>query len=168
MVGGEGAGGKKLMSFESVYQQHLSWMNHAYDLAKKAGEMGEIPVGALIIDVNNHLIAEGINQKETNQDCTAHAEIITIRQACSALQRWRLDDCTLYVTLEPCAMCAGALLHSRLKTLVYAVDNEKTGAIRTVLNLPDSPASNHHLEVVAGIKERECRQLLTSWFAQLE
>ncbi|MGI0480197.1 tRNA adenosine(34) deaminase TadA [Geminocystis sp. CENA526] len=145
-------------------ENHLYWMNEALILAQKAGDEGEIPVGAIIVDRANNFISSGYNQKEKTQDCTAHAEIIAIRKACDKFGTWRLNDCCLYVTLEPCPMCAGAIIHARLKTLIYGVDDFKTGAIRTVLNLPDSLASNHPLEVFAGIKETACRNLLTSWF----
>ncbi|BAQ62457.1 tRNA-specific adenosine-34 deaminase [Geminocystis sp. NIES-3708] len=145
-------------------QHHQYWMNQALVLAEKAGNEGEIPVGAVIIDQNYKLIASAYNQKEKFQDCTAHAEIIAIRHACKKLDSWRLNNCTLYVTLEPCFMCAGAIIHSRLKTLVYAVDDFKTGCIRTVMNLPDSFVSNHNLQVFAGIQEKASRELLQSWF----
>ncbi len=154
------------MNFESVYQQHLHWMEIALNLAKQAGKLGEIPVGALIVDRNNQLISMANNQKQRDNDVTAHAEILAIRQASQKRQNWRLDDCTLYVTLEPCAMCAGAIILARVKTLVYGLDDFKTGCIRTVMNIPDSYASNHSLEVIAGIRENECRQLLQSWFQQ--
>lgn len=145
-------------------QRHQYWMNQALILAQKAGDEGEIPVGAVIIDQNHNLIASAYNHKEKFQDCTAHAEIIAIRHACKKMGSWRLSNCTLYVTLEPCIMCAGAIIHSRLKTLVYGVDDFKTGCIRTVMNLPDSFVSNHHLQVFAGIQEKASRELLQSWF----
>lgn len=145
-------------------QNYLYWMNEALILAKKAGDEGEIPVGSIVVDRANNIISSAYNQKEKTQDCTAHAEIIAIRKACDKLGTWRLNDCSLYVTLEPCPMCAGAIIHARLKTLIYGADDFKTGAIRTILNIPDSNASNHHLEVFAGIKETACRNLLTSWF----
>ncbi|WP_373479588.1 tRNA adenosine(34) deaminase TadA [Geminocystis sp.] len=145
-------------------QRHQYWMNQALIMGQKGGNQGEIPVGVVIVDDNNNLMASAHNCKETDQDCTAHAEIIAIRQACKNLGSWRLNHCTLYVTLEPCMMCAGAIINSRLKTLVYGVDDFKTGAIRTVMNLPDSFASNHHLQVFAGIQESPCRELLQTWF----
>jgi tRNA(adenine34) deaminase len=147
------------------YLTHRQWMLQAWELAKIAGEAGEVPVGAVIIDADGHLIADGENRKERDQDPTAHAEIIAIRNAAKILQTWRLYQCTLYVTLEPCPMCAGAIIHSRLRTVVYGVDDPKTGSIRTVLNLPDSPASNHRLQVLGGILESACRQQLQAWFA---
>ncbi|RMF26746.1 MAG: nucleoside deaminase [Cyanobacteria bacterium J083] len=140
-------------------------MKKCLELAEAAGEQGEVPVGALILDSQGDLLATGINLKETKQDPTAHAEIIAIRQACAKLNNWRLQGCTLYVTLEPCPMCTGAILQSRLQLLVYGVDDPKSGTINTVFNLPDSACSNHKLEVIAGIQEVECRQLLQAWFS---
>jgi tRNA(adenine34) deaminase len=145
-------------------KRHQYWMNQALIMGQKGGNKGEIPVGVVIVDDNNNLMASAHNCKEIDQDCTAHAEIIAIRQACKNLGSWRLNHCTLYVTLEPCMMCAGAIINSRLKTLVYGVDDFKTGAIRTVMNLQDSFASNHHLQVFAGILESPCRELLQTWF----
>ena len=145
-------------------QRHQYWMQQAIKLAQQAGNQGEIPVGAVIVDQNNNLIASAHNQKEKNQDATAHAEILAIRQASQKLCSWRLNRCSLYVTLEPCPMCAGAIVQARLQTLVYGVDDFKTGAIRTVINIPDSGASYHRLQVFAGIQEGACRDLLQSWF----
>lgn len=141
-------------------------MSHALELAHSAGEAGEVPVGAVIVDKTGHLIAEGQNRKERDHDPTAHAEIIAIRSAGKAQQNWHLNQCTLYVTLEPCPMCAGAIVLARLGLLVYGVDDPKTGAIRTVANIPDSACSNHRLAVLGGILESTCRQQLQSWFAQ--
>lgn len=140
-------------------------MQRALELAQNAGDAGEVPVGAVITDANANLIAEGENRKERDQDPTAHAEIIALRAATKSLQTWRLHGCTLYVTLEPCPMCAGAIVQARLNKLVYGVDDTKTGAIRTVLNIPDSAASNHHLQVIGGVLESSCRQQLQDWFA---
>lgn len=147
------------------YLTHRQWMTHALELAKIAGDAGEVPVGAVITDGSGNLIAGGENRKERDQDPTAHAEVVALRAAAKILQTWRLHDCTLYVTLEPCPMCAGAIVHARLRTLVYGVDDTKTGAIRTVMNIPDSAASNHRLLVVGGILESACRQHLQDWFA---
>ncbi|MBE9006060.1 nucleoside deaminase [Fortiea sp. LEGE XX443] len=147
------------------YWTHRQWMSRALEIAQAAGDAGEVPVGAVIIDGSGHLIAEGENRKERDQDPTAHAEIIAIRAASQTLQSWRLHECTLYVTLEPCPMCAGAIVQSRLGMVVYGVDDPKTGAIRTVLNIPDSAASNHRLQVLGGILESACRQHLQAWFA---
>ena len=149
----------------SEYLKHRKWMNHALELARVAGSAGEVPVGAVIVDIDNHLVAVGENRKERDQDPTAHAEIIAIRAASKILQSWRLHQCTLYVTLEPCPMCAGAIVQSRLGKLIYGIDDTKTGAIRTVINIPDHPASNHRLKVLGGVLESDCREQLQSWFA---
>lgn len=149
-----------------AYLIHRQWMSRAIELAQNAGDAGEVPVGAVIVDVDGNLIAEGENRKERDKDPTAHAEIIAIRTAGQARQNWHLNQCTLYVTLEPCPMCAGAIVLARLRLLVYGADDAKTGAIRTVANIPDSACSNHHLPVLGGILESVCRQQLQSWFAQ--
>ncbi|MEY2858710.1 MAG: hypothetical protein RLZZ74_3023 [Cyanobacteriota bacterium] len=144
---------------------HCRWMAYALNLAQIAGDLGEVPVGAVIIDRQGNLIAEAANRKTREQDPTAHAEILAIRAATKIIQSPYLPDCTLYVTLEPCPMCAGAIIHSRLGLLVYGADDPKTGAVRTVANLPDSYCSNHSLKVLAGIQERSCRQQLQTWFS---
>lgn len=141
-------------------------MNRAIALAQAAGDAGEIPVGAVIVDAQGNAIAQTANRKERDRDPTAHAELLAIRQAAQTLQDWHLNQCTLYVTLEPCPMCAGAIIHARLKLLVYGADDPKTGAIRSVLNLPDSSASNHRLQVLAGINESACQDQLQAWFQQ--
>ncbi len=141
-------------------------MTRALELAENAGQAEEIPVGAVIVNSHNELIAEGENRRERDKDPTAHAEIIALRLAGKNLQNWHLNDCTLYVTLEPCPMCAGAIAQARLKLLVYGADDPKTGAIRTVANIPDSACSFHKLSVLGGILETPCRQQLQSWFAQ--
>ncbi len=142
-------------------------MTQALELAREAGRAGEIPVGAVIINQHQEVIATGQNYKERTHDPTAHAEIVAIRHASQVLQDWHLNHCTLYVTLEPCPMCAGAILQARIQTLVYGTADPKTGAIRTVLNLPDSPASFHRLQVIGGVLQAECQSLLQDWFRQL-
>jgi len=146
---------------------HQNWMDRAIALAKEAGVAGEIPVGAVIINNMGEAIATGVNRKERDLDPTAHAEIVVIREAARVLRDWHLTGCTLYVTLEPCPMCAGAILQARVSTLVYGADDPKAGAIRTVANLPDSPVSFHKLIAIAGIRERECQELLQDWFKNL-
>lgn len=148
----------------SSYLQHEFWMRKAIALADQAGKAGDVPVGAIIIDHKGDLIAESGNQKEQNQDPTAHAEILVIQKASRYFNNWHLNQCTLYVTLEPCPMCTGAIIHSRLRLLVYGADDPKTGTIRTVFNLPDSACSNHRLAVIPGVCEKECQQILQSWF----
>jgi len=141
-------------------------MSRAIALAKAAGQAGEVPVGAVIIGPTGTLIAEGENRREREHDPTAHAEVIAIRAAGQVLNTWHLDQCTLYVTLEPCPMCAVAIVLGRLKCVVYGADDPKSGAIRTVLNIPDSACSNHRLQVLGGILESPCRQQLQHWFNQ--
>lgn len=140
-------------------------MNQAIQLATQAGNAGEVPVGAVIVGPTGDCIAEGENRRERDQDPTAHAEILALRAASQVIQSWRLQECRLYVTLEPCPMCAGAILQARIGLLVYGAHDPKTGAIRTVLNLPESPCSFHKLPVVGGIQEALCRQQLQDWFA---
>ena len=149
-----------------AYLIHCSWMERAIALAKTAGDLNEVPVGAVIIDEKGSLLAAAANRKTRDNDPTAHAEIIAIRSATRIIGTPYLSNCTLYVTLEPCPMCAGAIIHSRLGLLVYGADDLKTGAIRSVANLPDSYCSNHHLPVLPGIKESHCRQQLQQWFGR--
>jgi tRNA(adenine34) deaminase len=147
------------------YLVHYRWMSQAIALAAAAGAAGEVPVGAVIVK-GDRLIATAENRRERDHDPTAHAEILALRTAGQQLQTWHLNQCTLYVTLEPCPMCAGAIVQARLSKLVYGADDPKTGAVRTVANLPDSACSNHRLPVIGGILESTCRQQLQSWFAQ--
>jgi tRNA(adenine34) deaminase len=148
------------------YQNHQKWMEYALKIAENAGNEGEVPVGAVIINAQGELIAQGENRKQRDQDPTAHAEMIALRLASQKLQTWLLKDCTLYVTLEPCPMCTGGILQSRLGLLVYGADDPKTGTIRTVINIPDSEASHHSLKVLGGIRGKACSQQLKHWFQQ--
>lgn len=141
-------------------------MTRAIELAKKAGEIGEIPVGAVIVNSKGEIVAEGINQRESRNSPTAHAEIIAIEKASTALNSWRLNDCTLYVTLEPCVMCAGAIINSRIKRLVYGAFDEKGGACSSVINLFELPL-NHKPLVRSRILESECSALLSDYFKNL-
>jgi tRNA(adenine34) deaminase len=139
-------------------------MGEALALAREAGESGEIPVGAIVTDRDGEILARAANRKERDTDPTAHAEILALRAAARTLGNWHLNDCTLYVTLEPCPLCAGAILQARLGLLIYGADDPKTGAIRTVANFPDSVFSHHRLPTIAGVRETECRELLRAWF----
>lgn len=141
-------------------------MEQAIALAEVSGAAGEVPVGAIVVGPNGQAIATATNRRERDHDPTAHAEILALRAAGEVLQTWHLNNCTLYVTLEPCPMCAGALVLARLGLLVYGADDPKAGAVRTVFNLPDSKCSNHRLKVIGGILESSCRQQLQSWFNQ--
>ncbi len=148
------------------YEQHKYWMQQAVSLAQLAGEAGEVPVGAIVVDDNNNAISQAQNYRERHHDPTAHAEVVALRLAGQYLHSWHLNNCTLYVTLEPCPMCAGAIIQARIKLLVYGADDPKSGAVRTVSNIPDSDCSYHRLEVLGGILESNCRQQLQAWFAQ--
>jgi tRNA(adenine34) deaminase len=140
-------------------------MCRAIELAASAGAAGEVPVGAVIVAAGQ-IMAEGENRRERDHDPTAHAEIVALRSAGRALGSWHLEQCTLYVTLEPCPMCAGALVQARLGLLVYGADDLKAGAIRTVINIPDGASSNHKLPVIGGILASTCQQQLQQWFAE--
>ncbi|WP_342365917.1 tRNA adenosine(34) deaminase TadA [Vibrio sp. S17_S38] len=139
------------------------FMRRAMVLAAQAEASGEVPVGAVLVK-DGEIIAEGWNTSIENHDATAHAEIATIRQAGLVLENYRLLDTTLYVTLEPCPMCAGALLHSRVKRIVFGAPDLKAGAAGTVLNLFESQAAFHYAEVVGGLLENECRGQLQLFF----
>ncbi|MEL6399432.1 MAG: tRNA adenosine(34) deaminase TadA [Cyanobacteria bacterium J06607_6] len=151
---------------DETYDRHCRWMQRALELATLAGQAGEVPVGAIVVDARNQMIAAAGNGRERGHDPTAHAEVLALRQAGAALGHWNLKGCTLYVTLEPCVMCAGAIALSRVSLLVYGADDVKAGAIRSVLNIPDSAASNHHLTVLNGVLAPQCREQLQQWFQQ--
>jgi tRNA(adenine34) deaminase len=147
-----------------LYQRHCHWMAVALELAAAAGEAGEVPVGAIVVDGLDEIIGKGENRRERDNDPTAHAEILALREAGRYLGNWRLSDCTLYVTLEPCPMCAGAIVQARLGLLVYGADDPKTGAARTAIDLIDSVTSFHRLPVLGGILGGTCRTNLQEWF----
>ncbi len=140
-------------------------MDEAIALAHLAGEKGEVPVGAVIVK-NDEIIACGKNEREAKQNALSHAEIEAINAACKKLNSWRLEDCEMYVTLEPCPMCAGAIINSRIKTLVFGAYDKKMGSIDSVINLCDYPY-NHKPEIYGGIKEEECRAVLTEFFKDI-
>jgi tRNA(adenine34) deaminase len=139
------------------------WMAYALSLADKAESFGEIPVGAVIVK-DNKIVAEGWNLSIINHNACAHAEIMAIQSAGQKIQNYRLIDCTLYVTLEPCAMCAGALVHARIKRLVYGAGDYKTGAAGSVFNLVQSEQLNHQLEVTAGVFAEESATKISAFF----
>ena len=141
------------------------WMQHAFELAKKAGAQDEVPVGAVIV-YEDKIIGEGWNQPISSHDATAHAEIMALRAASTQLENYRLPNTTLYVTLEPCAMCAGAIVHARISRLVYAADDPKTGACGSVFNLLQTDKLNHNVEIKKGVMEEECRSLIQSFFKE--
>ncbi|MCX6443997.1 MAG: tRNA adenosine(34) deaminase TadA [Actinobacteria bacterium] len=140
-------------------------MNQAIAIAHQASNSGDVPVGALIINKDGVVIGKGSNEKEANNDPTAHAEIVAIRNATSRLQNSRLDECTLVVTLEPCAMCAGAIAQSRISHLIFGAWDEKAGAVGSVWDVLRDPRSIFKVDVTAGVLERECAALLKDFFS---
>lgn len=140
-------------------------MRQAIEQARLALAADEVPIGCVIVhEPTARLIGVGYNRRESDRDPTAHAEIIAMRQAGAALGHWRLLDCTLYVTLEPCPMCAGAMVNARISKLVYGCDDPKAGAVRTLFQLCSDPRLNHRLEVQPGVLAEECAQLLRDFF----
>lgn len=142
------------------------WMKEAIKEAKKAYDKLEVPVGVVIVK-NNKIIARAHNVKEEKKDTTKHAEIIAIQKASKKLDNWRLIDCEMYVTLEPCSMCAGALINSRIKKVWIGTTDERTGACGSVLNLLQDYTFNHKVDVEVGILQKECETLLKDFFKQL-
>jgi tRNA(adenine34) deaminase len=141
------------------------FMGEALRQAARAGEKGEVPVGAVVVR-GGIIIARAFNQVESLKDATAHAEMLALTQAENAVGDWRLTDCTLYVTKEPCPMCAGAVVHTRLARVVFGVDDPKGGAAGGALNLLQFPSLNHRCDITAGVRREECRALLQSFFAE--
>ncbi len=139
------------------------WMYRALELANQAAVEDEVPVGAIIVH-NHSIIAAAYNQREQLEDPTAHAEMIAITQASAHLRSWRLIDCTLYVTLEPCPMCAGAVLQSRIPRVVFGAIDPKAGAVRSLYHLLSDTRLNHQCEVVGGVLAKECGRILTEFF----
>ena len=146
-------------------QKHEYFMRQAIAEAEKAVEKNDVPVGAIIV-YEGRIIARAHNQREMLNDPTAHAEMIAITQAAAYLENWRLRGTTLYVTLEPCAMCAGALVQSRVNTLVYGTADKKAGACVSVMNIVQEPRFNHRLEVVPNVLAKECKGLLQKFFLE--
>jgi tRNA(adenine34) deaminase len=140
------------------------WMADALALARAAGERGEVPVGAIVVR-DGTIVGRGANAPVAANDPTAHAEIVALREAGSVRGNYRLPDCTLYVTLEPCAMCVGAVLHARLARLVYGARDPKTGACGSVIDVAGEARLNHHTQVTGGIAANACGALLTQFFA---
>jgi tRNA(adenine34) deaminase len=141
------------------------FMGEALRQAARAYEQGEVPVGAVIVRAGR-VIARAANQVETLGDATAHAEMLALTQAENAVGDWRLTDCTLYVTKEPCPMCAGAVVHTRLARVVFGAGDPKGGAAGSALNLLQFPTLNHRCEITAGVRQEECRALLRNFFQE--
>jgi len=141
------------------------FMSEALRLAREAANAGEVPVGAVIVK-NGEIIAVGRNMREEKQNALSHAEIEAINTACKRLGSWRLDDCEMYVTLEPCPMCTGAIINARIKTLIFGAFDAKMGSVDSVVNLCDYPY-NHKVEIYGGICEEECKAVLKDFFEDL-
>jgi len=145
---------------------HLASMREAISLAKGALATDDVPVGALVINRVGTIVGRGNNLREQGQDPTAHAEIVALRQAARAHNNWRLDGHTLVVTLEPCAMCAGAIAQSRIKTVIFGAWDQKAGAVGSVWDILRDPRSPHQVEVISGVLEEECAQILQEFFKE--
>ena len=141
------------------------FMRAAMEQAALAAEEGEVPIGAVVV-CQGQIIAEGRNHRETDQDPSAHAEFSAIMQASRELERWRLSDCTVYVTLEPCVMCAGLMHQSRIGRCVYGAPDPKAGALGTLYSVHEDPRLNHNFEVTSGVLQSECAQILKDFFAR--
>jgi tRNA(adenine34) deaminase len=139
-------------------------MQAALSLAKVAADKGDVPVGAIVVNEAGEIFGTGQNLREQNNDPTAHAEIVALRNASEKFGNWRLDDLTIVVTLEPCAMCAGAILQSRIKRLVFAAWDEKAGAVGSVMDVIRDPRALTKVEVITGIMEKECSEVLKDFF----
>ena len=145
---------------------HQDWMRLALTQAQMAFEQGEVPIGAIVVH-NGRVIAAAHNEKEQRNDPTAHAEVLAIQRAAKVLGNWRLTDAILYVTLEPCPMCAGAIVQSHLKQIVYGSADLKGGATGSVMNVLDYTLWNHRVDIVAGVLEEECSEILKLFFRRL-
>lgn len=142
------------------------YMKQAIRLAEKAMDLGEVPIGCIIV-YDGKVIGRGYNRRNTDKNTLAHAEITAINKASKKIGDWRLEDCTLYVTLEPCQMCAGAIVQSRIPKVVYGCDNPKAGCAGSILNILNHPAFNHQVDTTKGVLEEECSLILKEFFASL-
>jgi len=149
----------------NLLQPHDRWMRQALDRARRAYDEEEVPIGAVIVH-DERIIAEGWNQRETLHDPTAHAEMIAITQAAETLGDWRLLDCTLYVTLEPCPMCAGAIVQARIPTVIYGTTDPKAGACHSLYNITEDDRLNHRCTVLGGVLREDCRRILQEFFGE--
>lgn len=142
------------------------YMREAFKQARKAYALGEVPIGCVIVH-DGRIIGRGYNRRNTDKSTLSHAEIIAIKKASRVIGDWRLEECTLYVTLEPCQMCAGAIVQARIPKVVMACMNPKAGCAGSILNILDMPAFNHQAETVQGVLEEECAELLKTFFKEL-
>jgi len=143
---------------------HINWMRRALALAERADAMGEVPIGAVLVSAGGEILGEGFNRVIADADPTAHAEIVALRQAAKRADNYRLPGTTLYVTLEPCSMCAGALINARVKRVVYAADDLRAGAHHSVFEVLTSPVLNHRCEVTGGVLAEESAEMLRQFF----
>lgn len=158
MGAADGSGGGSMID-------DTKYMQLALAEARKAAALGEIPIGAVLVDIaGGDVIAAAHNMRETWNDATAHAEIIVIREACARLNRWRLSGCALYVTVEPCPMCSGAIVNSRVDRVVYGCPDSKAGGAESIFNIITNPNLNHCAEVVSGVCELECAEVMKNFF----
>lgn len=158
--------GFRLHSDGQEMDMHEYWMKEAIREARIAETLHEVPIGAVIVK-DEQIIARGHNLRESSLDATAHAEMIAIRRASEKLQAWRLLDCTLYVTLEPCPMCAGAIVQSRIPRVVFAASDPKAGCAGTLMNLLQDSRFNHETELIRGVLQDECSEMLSGFFRKL-
>lgn len=153
-------------NFDEDYIKDMRYMRDAYRQAKKAYALGETPIGCVIVH-EGKVIGRGCNRRNTDKSALAHAEIAAIKRASRVIGDWRLEECTMYVTLEPCQMCAGAIVQARIPRVVMACMNPKAGCAGSVLNILDMPEFNHQVETVRGVMENECSELLRTFFKEL-
>lgn len=144
----------------------VAFMQEALSLAKKAKDLDEVPIGAVIV-FNDKIIAKGYNQRNTKKNPLAHAEIQAIEEAAKVIGDWRLEGCSIYVTLEPCPMCAGAIVQARIDKIIFGTRNPKAGCGGSIINILDEPKFNHQVEIVEGICQEECSKILKDFFAKM-
>ncbi len=149
-----------------MFEHDEFWMRRAIDAAARAGASGEVPIGACLIDANGELLASAGNRTISDSDPTAHAEILVLRQAAGKIGNYRLTETSLYTTIEPCAMCAGALVNARIKRLVFGAHDERFGAVESVFRLCDTSSLNHRIEIKSGVLADECKKLMQDFFRQ--
>lgn len=145
-------------------EEHEKWMWRAIGVAREAAGLGEVPVGAIVLDDQNRILAAASNRTITDVDPTAHAEVLALRTAAARIGNYRLTGCTVYTTIEPCVMCAGALVNARVARLVYGARDERFGAVETRFRICDSPELNHRIELVSGVLAENCRSLMQEFF----
>jgi tRNA(adenine34) deaminase len=149
-----------------MFEQDEFWMRKAIEAAEIARNLNEVPIGACLIDARNELLAVAGNRTITASDPTAHAEILVLREAAAKIGNYRLTETTLYTTIEPCAMCAGALVNARIKRLVFGAHDTRFGAVESVFHLCSSGSLNHQIEIASGVSADECRELMQSFFRE--